>query len=206
MHAPNTHTRSDRYIFNSRRRVDRFQEMRRLRRNAEALIAAHPAVTGLGGCDEAEDVCLANGLDLDDFALFDVRIRSRRAILICVPNRHWHDANTMRLFFDAKSGIASLGLSPMLVPQSFVERRPRLDNAFLIQGSLDIDVSPEDRMAILGFLIESGSGTLAELAGLVAGPNPISAVLHLVTLGALDIDLDQPFSPTSVMTIAAPRR
>jgi hypothetical protein len=175
----------------ARRRFVRLQEMRRLRRNAETLIAAHPMVTGLGGNDDAEDAAISCGLDLDDFAVFDVRVGSRRATLVCVPTRNWNDPTIMKVFFRAKAAISELGHTAVLVPQAFIQRQPRLDTA-------------SDRMAILAHLIENGNGTLWELAMLVKSLDPVSAILHLTTTGALRIDLNSAITPASILTMGEP--
>jgi len=184
------------------RGLRRAKEMSRLRRNAAALIAAYPAISPMDVVEADEDAVRSYGFDPDDFALFRVRARARQVTLICIPTRLWTDPVSMVLFMKAKSAIGYLGRDAILVPQSFIQRQPRLDNAIMIHRAADLDIAPTDRMAILAHLIENASGSLSDLATLVRGPDPVSAVLHLVTAGVLQIDLDRTFLPTSTLTMA----
>lgn len=184
------------------RRLRRAGEMSRLRRNAAALIAAYPGIYPMDIEEADEDAVRAYGFESDDFAVFRVRARTRTVTLICVPTRLWTDPVSMVLFIKARAAIGFLGRDAILVPQSFIQRQPRLDNAMMIHRTADLDIAPTDRMAILAHLIENASGSLSDLATLVRGPDPVSAVLHLVTAGVLQIDLDRTFLPTSTLTMA----
>lgn len=177
-------------------------ETDRLRRGLEALIRSNRNVTGLGQNEEVEQLADELGLDSHELACLDVRIRNRRATIACVPSRLWNRPGAMATFYELKSAAAALGHRVILVPAGFIRRQPRLDNAFMVSDAIDIQINASDRMAILEFMIENGEGTLSDVASLVRHPDPVAAILHLVTVGVLDIDLDAPIRPTSEVRFA----
>lgn len=174
----------------------------RLRRGAEALVRANRSVSYLGSNEEIAEMARDLGLEDHEHVSIDVRVRGRRASLVCVPSRLWNRPGAMALFFELKGASAALGHRVILVPESFIRRQPRLDNALMISGAADIEICASDRMSILEFLLENGGGTLSDVASLVRHPDPVSAVLHLVTVGALDIDLDAAILPASEVRFA----
>lgn len=174
-------------------------DMDRLRRSAEALLLSHRAINFVGEHDEVSELGIALGLERHDFCALEVHIKDRRAVLVCVPSRLWQRSDEMSVFHDLKLVSATHGYQVLLVPESFVRRQPRNDNALLIAGTANFHVSPTDRMSILGHLIEHGDASIYELAGLVKHSDPISAVLHLVTTGALYLDLNTRITPHSIV-------
>jgi hypothetical protein len=187
-----------------RRRLE--VETDRLRRGIEALVRANRSVSSLGRNEEIEELARELGLEDHDVVCLDVRVRNRVASLVCVPSRLWNRPGAMAIFFELKGAAAALGQRVMLVPESFVRRQPRLDNSRMVSAAADIEVNATDRMLILEFLLEHGGGTLSDVASLVRHPDPVAAVLHLVTVGALDIDLNAPILPaTEVRFASAPR-
>ncbi|CAN7372910.1 hypothetical protein [Devosia sp. LjRoot3] len=176
-------------------------DMDRLRRSAEALLLSHRSIHFVGEHDEVSELCIALGLERHDFCALEVRIKSRRAVLICVPGRLWQRSDDMSVFHDVKLVSATHGYQVILVPENFIRRQPRLDNAMLISGTAKVHVSPTDRMSILGHLIEHGDASIYDLAGLVKHGDPISAVLHLVTTGALYLDLNSRITPHSIINL-----
>lgn len=175
----------------------------RLRRSAEALIRANRTVLEQGENEVVSDLALELGFERHDFVCFDVRVRTRRATLVCVPSRLWHRQGAMAVFFDLKADASLLGHQVVLVPESFIRRQPRIDTAHVLMGAVDMEVSAGDRMSILEFLLENGGGALSDVASLVRHNDPVGAVLHLVTVGALDIDLNASIAPASEVRIAA---
>ncbi len=59
-------------------------------------------------------------------------------------------------------------------------------------------------MAVLAHLIQHGASCLSELAGLVTHKDPFGAVLHLVTTGAIALNIDQCITPYTMVDIPAP--
>jgi hypothetical protein len=186
-----------------RRRLE--LEKDRLSRSLEALVRANRSLLALGRNDEIEQLSLEVGLAEFDLVCFDVRIRNRRASIVCVPSRLWNRPGAMSMFFELKAEAATLGHRVVLVPESFVRRQPRLDNARLVSAAADIQINATDRMSILEFLLENGGGTLSDVASLVRHPDPVGAILHLVTVGALDIDLNAPILPATEVRFASAR-
>lgn len=185
-----------------RRKRDR-REMDRLRRSTEALLLSHRGVSFVGEHDEVAEIGIELGLERHDFCALEVRIGKRRAVLVCVPSRLWNNPNDMEVFHELKALSRVHGYDVLLVPQSFIQRQPRLDNAMLVSGTAEAKVSPTDRMNVLGHLIEHGDATLYELAGLVKHSDPISSILHLVTTGALYLDLNARITPHSLVHLSS---
>jgi hypothetical protein len=150
---------------------------------------------------QAEDL----GLDERDFAVVHVSVDRRRVALAAIPSRLWHDSDAMALFRELKAACAILGEHVVLVPEGFINRQPRLDNAMLMAGSRHIVVPIGDRMSILEHLLENGSATLSELASGLRHPDPVNAIMAMVTGGLLDMNLDRPIMPTTIVTMAGAR-
>jgi hypothetical protein len=172
----------------------------------EALIRANRKVLMLGRSGELEDLARELGIADHDYVCLDLRIGRQCASVVCIPSRLWVRPSAMALFFELKAAAVPLGYRVVLVPEQFVRRQPRLDNAKMVSATIDVEINPTDRMSILEYMLEHGGGTLAEVAGLVRHPDPVAAVLHLVTVGALDIDLNSPILPATEVRFAAVHR
>lgn len=174
-------------------------------RRLVALVTAcfrHPIREGTG---MVEDQAGLLGLGGSDFALINVAIGMRPVALVCVPERHWRDASMMVTFRELKRVAKGFGETVVLLPEGFVMRQPRLENAMLIAETRGAAMTATDRMSILGRLLEDGSATLSELASGIRHPDPVSAVLSLVTSGLLDMNLNAAILPTSVITMGGAR-
>lgn len=174
-------------------------------RRLTALVTAcfrHPIREGTG---LVEDEATRLGLSRADFAIVNIAIERRAVALVCVPNRHWRNSGMMALFRELKSTAKEYGESLVLLPEGFVMRQPRLDNAMLVAHTRGATLNASDRMSILERLMEDGSATLSELASRIRHPDPVSAVLSLVTSGLVDMDLNKAILPTSVVTMAGAR-
>lgn len=178
------------------------RDMDRLRRGAEALILSHRGVSYVGEHDEVAEIGIELGLERHDFCTLEVRIKDRRVVVVCVPSRHWQSKATMETFHELKALSVLHGYTVLLVPQSFIQRQPRFDNAMLVSPTAGVTVSPSDRMSILGHLIEHGDASVYELASLVKHGDPISCVLHLVTTGALHLDLNTRITPHTLIGLS----
>jgi hypothetical protein len=185
------------------RRTRDAEDHRRLARGVDALVLASVSVRSLGNNTAVAGLAEELGLGAHDYVCVELALEHRRATIVCVPTRLWHQPYAMATFFRLKEGATVGGHRTVLVPESFIRRQPRLDNAMMVSAAADIDIDASDRMSILAFLLENGGGTLAEVASLVGHPDPVGAVLHLVTVGALDIDLDAPILPTSQVHLAS---
>lgn len=184
------------------RRKRHRRDTERMRRSAEALMLSHRGVTSIGPHDDVDELAAEMGLERHDFCSFDVRIGTRRACLICVPNRLWHKPRAMETFRELKEIAKIHGFAVVLVSQTYIQRQPRLDNSTLIAGTATFSVSPTDRMAILARLLEQGSASVYELSELVKHSDPISTVLHLVATGCLDLDLNARITPHSLVRLS----
>lgn len=169
------------------------------------LIAANAACRYIGGNSAVEAIAARLGFQPHDLAIVDVRVGRRLVTLVCVPHRIWDQpfpsAKTIDLRFQARQE----GYAAILVPQAVVEREPRLGNSQLLARTASIKVDATSRMAVLAHLIDNGASCLSELAGLVNHRDPFGAVLHLVTTGAIAIDLGECITPYTVADIARPR-
>lgn len=163
--------------------VDRTFVARRLQKNALTLIAAHPNATYLGTDELVEE--LASGLGFKTFDLIILRatVSDKRHTLVCVPERVW--STRKQELVDLKRLAAASGHACVLVPESAIQRQPRLSTARAIEEASGVDVTMEQRMDVLVHLIEHGYSTLFDCACAISHPSPFSAILHLVAIGVI---------------------
>lgn len=176
---------------------DRSLEIRRLRRNLLSLVNAHGQLEALG--DDALVVSIADqlGISRDEIAILRVRVRGKRShTLVCVLSRLWHDISGKEALISLKRSADAAGRGCILVPETSVQRQPRLSTAQAIEQALGVSVTAEDRLAILAHLIDVGYSTLMDCAALVKGDAPFSIVLSLVAEGAVRMTSDR-LSPNS---------
>ncbi|CAN7385916.1 hypothetical protein LJR016_002281 [Devosia sp. LjRoot16] len=188
-----------------------FRRTRHIKRNVRLhdqirdLITANAACRYIGGNSAVEAIAARLGFQPHDLAIADVRVGRRIVTLICVPHRIWDRAFPSAKAIDLRFQARESGHAAILVPQSVIEREPRLGNSQLLARTATIKVDATSRMMILAHLIENGASCLSELAGLIQHPDPIGAILHLVTIGVVAIDLGQCITPYTMADIAAPQ-
>lgn len=166
------------------------------------LAAALPGVELMGDCPDAQSIGDWIGLERSDYVALDARVSGRHTTLLCVPYASWHSTDTMEVLTSLKELLSVLERRVVLVPEGFIRRQPRLGNAMLIAGSGHASLTSSDRMRVLAALIEEDSATLLELASLVESSDPVSSILRLVCEGCLEIDLNRPILPTSLVRMA----
>lgn len=186
------------------RRVRHIKRNVRLHKQIRDLVDAHPTSSYVGGNAAIENMAVHLGFEPHDLAIADIRLNGKVITVICVPHRIWNRPYSMGRAIDLRFQARFVGHSAILVPQAFVDREPRLENSRLLAGTAKVKVDATSRMVILGHLIESGPCCLAELAALVPHTDPFGAVLHLVTTGAVSIQMDRSISPYSMIEIARP--
>jgi hypothetical protein len=177
---------------------------RSLRQSAEALILAHPSVIRLSDNGSIEDMADALMIGADDFAAINVAVFGRAVTLVCVCSAAWRGP-ARHLFFELKAAAAVGGRNVILVPERFIRREPRLTNALMIAGAQGAEIGLSDRMKILAHLVENGgSAPLLDLAVMVRGEEPVSAIMALVVEGGLYIDLDGTILPSTSVHLVQP--
>lgn len=187
-----------------------YRRTRHIKRNVKLhqqirdLIRANPACKYIGGNAPVEALAARLGFMPHDLAIADVKIGRRVLTLICVPHRIWDRAYPSAKVIDLRFQARQEGHAAILVPQSVVEREPRLGNSQLLARTKSVTLDATCRMAVLAHLIENGASCLSELAGLVKHADPFGAVLQLVTTGAVSIDLDKCITPYTMVDIACP--
>ena len=180
--------------------VDRSFVSRRLLRNAVTLINAHPRADYLGPDTLVDSLALAKGFSGDDLAILRVSVGKVRHTLICVPESIWHARKFDLIELKKMAGFA--GRSCILVPESAIQRQPRLSTARAIEDACGVSISVDQRMAILVHMIESGGrSTFMDCACAINHAQPFSAVMHMVALGVLRIDASAQLSPQSVISL-----
>lgn len=165
---------------------DRSLEIRRLRRNLTTLVNAHPHLEALG--DDALVGGLADALGLagQEHAVLRIRVHGKRShTLVAVLSRLWHDPAGKDALIALKRAADAAGRGCILVPEASVQRQPRLSTAKTIEQSMGVRVTAEDRLAVLGHLIDVGYSTLFDCACLVKGEAPFAIILSLVAEGAI---------------------
>ena len=154
--------------------------IRRLRRNAVSLLNAHKDAAPLGNDDLVLSMVRSTGLDRDDLAAIRVAVTGKRYTLICVTNSTWHDPGKKAALLELKRHANRAGRNAVLIPATFIQREPRLGNCRAIETAAGMDVSAENRMAILIHLIENGYSTLFDCACVVDDASPFSVVLTAI--------------------------
>jgi hypothetical protein len=192
------------------RSTEDFRRSRHVRRNARLhqqlkdLITANPSCHYIGGNSGVERIAASAGFESHELAIADVRIGRRIVTLICVPHRIWDQSLPSARALDLRFQAREAGHAAILVPQAVVEREPRLGNSQLLARTVKIKVDATSRMAVLAYLIENGASCLAELAGLIDHSDPFGAVLHMITTGAIALNIEQCITPYSLVDIASP--
>lgn len=174
--------------------VDRSFVVRRLQKNAATLVAAHPRSEYLGPDELVENIARTSGFQTTDLAILLITIGPERHTLVCVPERVWHGGRKHDLL-KLKRIAGHAGRSCILVPEAAIQRQPRLATSRVIEDATGVQVSLEQRMAVLIHLIERGSSTLFDCACVMNHPSPFSAILHLVAVGVVKMESDSTLSP-----------
>lgn len=187
------------------RRTRHIKRNVKLHNQIHDLITANPACRYIGGNVAVEAIAARLGFMPHDLAIADVRIGRRIVTLICVPHRIWDQPFPSAKCIDLRFQAREAGHAAILVPQAVIEREPRLGNSELLARTAKIRVDATSRMAVLAHLIDNGPSCLSELAGLVNHPDPFGAVLHLVTSGAIGINMGECITPYTMADIACPR-
>jgi hypothetical protein len=186
------------------RRTRQIKRNVKLHQQLRDLISANPACRYIGGNSAVEHIAGRVGFEPHDLAIADVKIGRRVVTLICVPHRIWDRAFPSAKAIDLRFQARQAGHAAILVPQAVVEREPRLGNSQLLARTVNIKVDITSRMIVLAHLIEHGACCLSELAGLINHADPFGAVLHLVTTGAIALNIEHCITPYSMVDIAKP--
>lgn len=187
-----------------------FRRTRHIKRNVKLhqqvrdLITANPDCRYIGGNHAIEHIATRLGFEPHDLAIADVKIGRRIVTLIVVPHRIWDRSFPSAKAIDLRFQAREAGHAAILVPQAVVEREPRLGNSQLLARTVNIKVDVTSRMAVLAHLIENGASCLSELAGLMTHSDPFGAVLHLVTTGAIALNIDQCITPYTMVDLPSP--
>ncbi|WP_439602114.1 hypothetical protein [Devosia sp.] len=177
---------------------------RSLRQSVETLILVHPSIRRLGDDGAIDELADELMIGPDDFTSLKVRVSGREVNLVCVHSAAWRSPGR-HAFFELKAVAAASGHPVVLVPEAFIRREPRLTNAMMIAGAAGAEIGLTDRMNILAHLIDNGgSAPLLDLAVMVRGEEPVSAIMALVIEGGLYVDLDAPILPGTPVHLVQP--
>lgn len=177
----------------------------RLHEQLRDLVHAHPEAAYIGANGAVEGIAYSLGFAPHDLCVVDVQLAGKVVTLVCVPHQHWNRPASMAKVLDLRFQAKAAGHLVVLVPQSIVERQPRLGNAEIIARTAKVRVDSASRMIVLAHLIEHGDTSLSELAGLIQHSDPFAAILHLVAVGAVAIDLERAITPSSLVGIPSAR-
>lgn len=171
----------------------------------KGLAMALPGVDYIGEDDDAAVVADSIGISAADCVLLDARVGGRPVTLMCISSATWHQSDEMVWVLELKRILEGEGKKAVLVPERFVRRQPRLRNALSLAEAGSCAIRAGDRMRVLSHLIEYGDATLVELAALVSAPDPVSAIFGLIVDGCLEMNLNAPIMPNSMIRIAEPK-
>lgn len=178
----------------------------RLHRQIRDLVQAYTEATYLGENRTVDELSFQLGFEPQDLCICDIRLKSRLVTLIVVPHQGRRRREAMPRLIDLRHQARTAGFHAILIPQTVVERQPRLGNASLLgMVASGVKVDATARMVILGHLIENGDCAISELAALIKHDDPYAAILHLAAVGALKIDLRRVISPSTLVGLPDPR-
>lgn len=175
----------------------------RLRRSLEALLRSNRALKVIGVNHTVSQLAEQCGLTTTGYCQFDISVDGRRICLLCVPQIHWTRPSSMEAFNELRIVAGALGHRVLLAPEALVRDSYRLNAHKHRAAAPNFEISGTDRSAIIGFLLEKGSGTLAQLAGLLRHSDPVGAILYMGVIGAVDVDLDAAIMPATRVRLAA---
>lgn len=182
-------------------KIDRSLTARRLLKNAISLVSAHPKAEYLGPDILAENLAYDIGFGAHDLAILRVSIAYRRHTIICAPEPVWSTRKSDLL--DLKAMCTFADLLPILVPESAVQRQPRLGTARVVEQSFQVSVTLDQRMAVIIHLIDCGGrSSILDCAHAISHHEPFSAVMHLVSIGVLNLNSNSRLTPETEISLA----
>jgi hypothetical protein len=120
------------------------------------------------------------------------------ATIVCVEDKYWRDVEIIKRFKEVKRIADALGHTLLMVPGSLVERHWNQHGVTMS----DVRISASDRLNVVRHLLLNGRSTLSQVAAQLRHPEPIPAVLQLAVAGILDIDLDAPIFPGTLVSMS----
>lgn len=165
----------------------------RLARNLQQLVASDPHVANLGPDADFLAKLREYSLNERDLATAAIVMGDASFILVCVRQARWHDPGFMERLQALRSEERDIGKRVVLIPEAFVQRQPRFQHTKPVARAAGYRVTPKSRMMILAALVERGPTSLKNCATLVENthPDPVGCILHLVSTGAVWMDLDR---------------
>lgn len=184
-------------IASRKRRYDR------LSRNLRALITLCPDVHLVENTPRLEDLLRQFGFRPFDVAVEALRMGCRAVTLVCAPYLTWHRDGPQLMAL--KRAAADQGQRVVLIPESAVQRQPRLNTALAIADAVGTHIPPTARMQILAHIVENGgSASINDCANAVTHPDPVAAIFQMISDGVLAVDLSRALLPHSVVSLATP--
>jgi len=177
--------------------TDNAHFMGRLRRTLEARLLSNRSLTVLGANRVVSDIAAQCGLSDHDFCLFEIELHGRPLCLVCVPQDAWGCQELMERFAEVRIAAGAMGHTVLLFPEALVRsaKLSRDRQAFVDNNKTGI--SDIDRTTVLEVLLQDGTATLGQLAGMLRHADPIGAILTLALCGAVDIGLDAVVTPAA---------
>jgi len=173
-----------------------------LAKDMAALAIADNRTKFLGGDAEVERLALLHNLGREGIAITKIDSFGKVVTLICVPADKWSGQIRCRLRA-LKTEAANIGHRCVLVPANFVRRQPRLENSQAIMRNRGVHVSATARLRIVGLLIDQGWSTIMDCCSVLDHQDAVGALFHLIAIGTIKIDLNQPITPFSLVELTS---
>ena len=173
-----------------------------LARDLAALVIADHRTKFLGDHLEVERLATVHNLGQEGLAITRIVLCGKVVTLICVPADKWSGPLRFRLRA-LKAEAATLGHRCVLVPANFVRRQPRLENSQAIMRNRAVRVSATARLRIVGLLIDQGWATIMDCCSALDHPDAVGALFHLIAVGTIRIDLNQPITPFTIVELTS---
>jgi hypothetical protein len=179
--------------------------VRRLRKNSVSLINAQAEMEILCVDRFVTGLATGLGLDADKLVILRVLVRTTPVTLVIVPDALWHGPADHARLLELKDTASFADHRCVLVPEGYIQRQPRLSNARLIESSLTKQVTADQRLRLLAFLIEAGPSSLAQCACEIGHPDPASAILQLSAAGIVTVDVRAHIGPGTLVDLPSPK-
>lgn len=119
---------------------------------------------------------------------FNVDIEDDRVCLIVVAQAAWRNKETIGRFAAACNQARKLGWRALLVPEALL-RRGASSAADCEMDREGTHIGGADRISVMSYLLKNASAKISDVAGHMAHPTPIAALLELDLAGAIEIEM-----------------
>jgi hypothetical protein len=169
------------------------------------LAIAFPGMRIAGLDPLVENLERACGLGNTGLTILRVRLHQTEFTVIAVGRKTWRRPEDKERLHLLKRAAEHAGRRILLVPPTPITRQPRLDNSRWIASCSGIRVTSTERSTVITHLYSAPRASLVEVASRLRRGDAAAAILSLVAAGDIELDFNQPITPTTVVKLARRR-